>query len=421
MLKKIICTLILFFVTPTTFANTLDLVAEGAILIEVNTGTVLYDKNAFSQFYPASTTKLLTSYILLQQMQDPYATVMQTQSSKDIVPSDSSNIGLKVGDTYTYLDGIHGVLLNSDNFISHDLAVFHSGSIENFADVMNEVAAQAGAFNSNFVNPHGYHDPMHYTTPYDLALIARLAFSNANLNAIASKTMYNFTKLNTGASISLLNSSKLIRSETEYYNEYVKSSKTGYHTPAGYCLVAYAEYDNISLIGVILKSDSENQFPDMNKLLNYGGTNFSTHTINNQTLVFNTSYSKWAEPYVNYALTHKIITPSVVCYKSYLSGKDFTQILEKMLTHIEPEFWEQFYEPSNSLIFAQNNTLSGDYAKFILDKIYEQMPRSIVYERITSTANILDNTHITIEEAIYLAYQLYVDYLFASNQYLFTH
>ncbi|OOB78755.1 MAG: hypothetical protein ATN33_03620 [Epulopiscium sp. Nele67-Bin001] len=418
MLKKIIFSLVLLFVTPVTFASTLDLVAEGAILIEADSGTILYSKNPFSQFYPASTTKILTSYILLQDVVDPFSTVTQTQSSKDIVPADSSNIGLKVGDTYTYLDGIHAVLLSSDNFVSHDLAVFHSGSITEFANIMNDVATQAGAINSNFVNPHGYHEPMHYTTPYDLALIAKLAFSSPTLREIASTVSYNFTKTNTNTNISLLNSAKVLRSETEFFNEYAVAAKTGFHTPAGYCIVAYAEYDDISLIGVILKSDTENQFPDMNKLLNYGGSNFKSEVIDGNTLVFNVSYSYWAEPYVSYMLTNKIIEPSNANYKSYVTGEQFVKMLEKILPGMDGDYWDSFYEP-HSLMYAQHNTLTGSYAKFILNKVESTLPRSIISWGVTSTANILDNDYITLEEAIYLAYQLYVDYLYASNKYWF--
>ncbi|MEG0579604.1 MAG: D-alanyl-D-alanine carboxypeptidase, partial [Niameybacter sp.] len=127
-----------------------------------------------STFYPASTTKLLTSLLLVEDMQEG-ATITKSQDSLINVPSDSSHIGLKVGDSYSYTDGLHAILMGSDNFVSYDMSIFNASSINAFADKMNAKAKSLGANASHFVNPHGYHDPNHYTTPYDLALITSAA------------------------------------------------------------------------------------------------------------------------------------------------------------------------------------------------------------------------------------------------------
>ncbi len=320
--------------SPVTMANP-NIFASGAILIEANTGTVLYGKNEHQPFYPASTTKLLTSFILMDGSIDSHSVVTQTQSSKTIVPSDSSTIGLKVSDKYSYIDGLYAILLGSDNFITHDMAVFHSGSIQNFSDKMNLVATTAGALNSNFVNPHGYHDVDHYTTPYDLAMITNIAFNSEIVKQIAGTQTYEFTKLNTEDILELTNSSKLLDSSLVHYNPYVTASKTGWHIPGGNCLVAYAEYDDISLIGVVLKSSNPNHYYDMNNLFEYGVTNFKSTYVsdayNDTYVVENISNSLTFEPQdINISVNDNII--NVQSYNidntNYISIRDFANLLE---------------------------------------------------------------------------------------------
>ncbi len=311
-----------------------NIAANGAVLLDVNTGEILYGKNENERFYPASTTKVLTSLILLENMENKNAVLAQTQSSKDIVPSDSSSIGLTVGDTYSYLDGIHAVLLNSDNFISHDLAVLHSGSISKFSQTMNSVAHSVGATNSNFTNPHGYHDPQHYTTPADLAKIINLAFSSQPVIDIASKLTYNFTKINTGETVALNNTSQLINPESQHYNPYVVATKTGWHTAGGSCLVARADYDDISLIGIILQGESQARYTDMNELFSYGESTFKSTYIkdayNDGYVVENISINSDSDVktmYINVDGVLKMVKTHAIDDSNYVHIRDFATIL----------------------------------------------------------------------------------------------
>ncbi len=321
--------LIVLLITPQLLATPLPTIsADGAILIEPKTNTVLYAKNMNETFYPASTTKVLTCLALLQHLPlDQIAT--KTQDAVNTVPSDSSHIGLSVGDQYTVYDGLHGILMGSDNFISHDLAILDQGSMTSFANVLNTMMLNMPIYNSHFVNAHGYHDPNHYTTPYDLAQITKHAFSHPILTQIAGTPTYDFKVRNSGKVIPLKHTSLLLDSKSVYYNPAVVASKTGYHTPAGRTLVAKAVYDDIELIGVIMRADHPSQFEDMNTLLSYGAENFSFVSPEiGPAYIQNATYSEWAKPYVTQALENMWILPSIHNYQTNITSHEFVNLLK---------------------------------------------------------------------------------------------
>lgn len=344
MFYRLTCFLLFIFLSShLSFASNLPSIsAEAAILIEAHTGTVLYEKNAYQKLYPASTTKILTSLILLEEL-DLSTSITKTQDSVRTVPSDSSHIGLRIGDTFSAKDGLYGILLGSDNFIAHDMAVKCAGSIENFSRLMNQKAISLGATSSNFVNPHGYHDPNHYTTAYDLAQIARGAFSNPTLSKIAGTSTSSFHISNRNKTLSLTNTSRLLKSSTPYYNPNVVACKTGYHTPAGQTLVAKASYDNIDLIAVALKTTTPRQYEDINKLFEYGTKNFSTLQLSDGSyIVQKSTYTNWFAPYITYALEKSWIDIPPLSYKQPISNKDFIVLLKNVLASY-PAFYTNSY------------------------------------------------------------------------------
>lgn len=305
-MKKSFC-IIMFFLTlsiSTSIMAKPTIEAKGAILIETKTNTILYEKNAYSKFYPASITKLLTALLIQEQL--PEKTIItKSQSSVNTVPKDSSHIGLKVGDGYNKTNGLYGLLLGSDNFIAHDLAIANSGTISKFADLMNKRAEALGAKNTHFTNPHGYHDPQHYTTPYDMALIAKAAFSNPTIQKIAGTAKFNFYISNKNQTIPIKNTSRLLKSETSYYNPAVVASKTGYHSDAGQTLVAKAMYGDMELIAVVMYDKTPNQYIDVNKLLNYAKTYYSVEASNGTYTLKNKTISAWAAPSIHKAIETK--------------------------------------------------------------------------------------------------------------------
>lgn len=267
-----------------------EITAEGAILIEPKTNTILYEKNGHEAFYPASITKILTALIVSEEL-DEGAIITKSQACIENVPEDSSQIGLDVGDSYTKEEGLYGLLLGSDNYIAYDLACHTAGDIASFAAQMNAKAQSLGAYESHFVNPHGYHDPKHYTTPYDMAQIARGAFQDPLVEKIAGTRRHTFHIYNKAVSFPITNSSRLLKSETPYYNPNVVACKTGFHDDAQQTLVAKAVYDNIELIAVVMKDSTPTQYEDINKLFEYGRENFSLREMDGTYILDNKSIS----------------------------------------------------------------------------------------------------------------------------------
>lgn len=147
---------------------------ESAIIIDYRTGEILWEKNSDQKSAPASTTKIMTAIIILENHDlDEKVTV---SSNFPYVPG--SSIAIDHGETFTVEQLLYATLVKSANDAAHALAEYHSGSIEAFAKVMNEKALEIGAVNTNFANPHGLDNPNHYTTAYDLAMIARYCYDN---------------------------------------------------------------------------------------------------------------------------------------------------------------------------------------------------------------------------------------------------
>lgn len=353
MKKKFFTTLIIWATCSTQlFGATLpNISADGAILIEPKTNTILYAKNINETFYPASTTKVLTCLALANDLNFEDIAI-KTQDSVNTVPSDSSHIGLNVGDTYTVYDGLHGILMSSDNFISHDLAIMDKGSIDDFAIHMNELAVSVGALNSNFVNPHGYHDENHYSTPYDMSQITKAAFNDPIVMEIAGSQNYNFQIINKQQNIPLKHTSSLLDPNSDFYNPNAIASKTGFHTPAGRTLVAKAVYDDIELIGIVMRTNSPNQFVDMNNLFEYGSKYFKeTTTDTGITFVSNNTYSAWAKPVITKALQEGWISNNTINYTSNIFGNTFIDILKNAI----PESYHSYLNHHNSSYIYETN------------------------------------------------------------------
>ena len=149
--------------------------AKGAILIEADTGTILYGKNIHEKLYPASTTKILTTLIAAERC-ELNETVKFSAEAVNSIERASSNMGIDIGQELTMEQCLYGILVYSANEVANAVAEHVSGSIDAFVELMNERAAELGATDSHFVTTNGLHDDAHYTTPYDLAQIGRAFF-----------------------------------------------------------------------------------------------------------------------------------------------------------------------------------------------------------------------------------------------------
>lgn len=215
--------------------------ASGKVLIEQSSRRVLYGENQNEKCYPASTTKVLTAYIALQRL--PLNLVVTIP--KQAAGVEGSSIYLKAGEKITVEDLLFGLMLRSGNDAATALAIAVAGSVDAFADLMNETAASLGAKNSHFVNPHGLHDDNHYTTPYDLALITAAAYELEDFNRIVGTSVRKIEV--DGQATAIGNKNKLLK-----LYDGANGVKTGYTTKSGRCLVGGAKRENMQLITVAL-------------------------------------------------------------------------------------------------------------------------------------------------------------------------
>ncbi len=246
-------------------------VAEAMGVFLPSDGTISFQKNIYEKMYPASTTKIMTAYLAITQGNlDDYVTVSENAVDQ---PSDSSVCGLHAGDQIKLSDLLYGLMLRSGNDAAIAIAEHISGSVEEFADLMNETARSFGATNTHFVNPNGLHDDDHYTCVYDLYLI----FSHAieleefvNLIQTTSYTVYYTDANGADTSQSWVNTNKYLNGEVSQPDGItVVGGKTGTTGAAGYCLVllSYNE-DNEPVISIVLKADARsNLYYVMNQVL----------------------------------------------------------------------------------------------------------------------------------------------------------
>lgn len=249
--------------------------AQGAILMEAQTGTILYEKNIHERLYPASTTKILTCLIGVEQCQMD-ETVTMSKEAVFGIPRDSSNVGLDVGEQISVEQCLYAILVGSANEAANALAEHVGGSEEAFVDLMNERAAELGCRDSHFVTTNGLHDEEHYTTPYDLALIAQKFFDNELLCKMSSTPTYYIPQSPTQPDDDLyINThNKMLFPGGKYNYEYIVGSKTGYTDNARQTLVSCAEKDGMKLICVVMREESPHQFEDTISLFDYGFSNF---------------------------------------------------------------------------------------------------------------------------------------------------
>lgn len=251
--------------------------AQAAILMDADTGAILYSKNINEKLYPASTTKIMTC-LLAREKGNLDDMVEFTKTAVFSVPADGSNMGMDVGESITMEQCLYGILVGSANEVANAVAEHIAGTIDDFVDMMNERAKQLGCTNTHFVNTNGLYDDNHYTTAYDLALISRAFFQDEMLCKIGNTARYHFEPTATQPDDFYLNNKhKLITGEIAY--DGIRGGKTGYTNEARQTLVTCAEQDGIKLICVVFKEESPAQFTDTVELLDYGFHNFQAMNI----------------------------------------------------------------------------------------------------------------------------------------------
>jgi len=260
--------------------NDADLNAQAAILVEKNTGMIVYEKNADKRMFPASTTKILTVHLGL--LLGDLASTVTTSPTSLMLPSDSSKIPLAEGEQINFKDLLYATMVRSGNEGANLIAETISGSNAAFVDKMNQYAVSIGCKDTHFVNPHGLHDVNHYTTAYDMALIAREAMQNETFADIAASTTYELPKSNVYRARLLTCRTNEFFGDTQStsYYQYANGIKTGFTDAAQYCFVGSAEKDGVEFISVVFYAGSYRQcWSDTKKLMEYGFTQYVNTSV----------------------------------------------------------------------------------------------------------------------------------------------
>ncbi len=253
--------------------------SSGSVLMDASTGKVLIQKDMNKQLYPASTTKILTAIIAIEKL-DLSSTLTASRSAVMAIPSGYSNAGIKVGESLNVNDLLEMFLIHSANEVGYIFAEEISGNIENFANLMNQKATELGCINTHFTNPSGIHDINHYSTAYDMALIARYCMKNETFRNIVNKKSCKFSATDLYPEERYFkNTNSLLDPSNRYYYEYAIGIKTGFTTQAKNCLIAGAQKNGIELIAVMLGAEAtENgqsgRYIDAKNLFDFGFENY---------------------------------------------------------------------------------------------------------------------------------------------------
>lgn len=272
-----------------------ETVGESILVVERKTNSIIYSKEPDKRMYPASTTKMLTALVTLDYFNKDDLITAGDEVNK--IPPNSSVANVGSGETLTVENILTGLLISSGNELACVLALNVAQKKENktdinyedaekiFAELMNEKAKNLGATNSNFVNPHGYHDSNHYSTARDLYIIANALLENETLKNIVKINRFRQDGADKASnpdkvikSYDWTNSNRLLTSTTYKY-EYATGIKTGSTDEAGKCLVASAEKEGKELLAVILNSDEAGRWNDAKSLFEYGFNEFRVTSL----------------------------------------------------------------------------------------------------------------------------------------------
>ncbi len=253
---------------------------EAAIVMEAFTGTVLYEKNADEQLYPASITKIMTALLAVENSS---MDEQVTFSMDAVYKTEGSGISRDVDEVMSMKDCLYGLMLESSNECAYAIAEHVGGTYDNFIQMMNEKATELGCSYTHFNNPHGLPDENHYTCARDMALISKAALKNETFRLITSTRRYTISPTNKHAEETYLtNHHKMLnnwKGDSSYLYDGCIGGKTGYTSVAQSTLVTFAERDGMTLICVVMKEKSPGHYVDTTNLLNYCFENFQLWNV----------------------------------------------------------------------------------------------------------------------------------------------
>ena len=247
-----------------------DLVCASCVLMDAYTGEILFSKNPDAKRYPASTTKIMTLLVSIENC-DGREIVTVPACASDVT-LDSTRVPVYPGEKMPMMDLWYGLIFNSGNDAANAIAYLTSGSIDKFVAEMNKKAAELGMTNTHFANAHGLHNTQHYTTARDMAKLTFYALDIDLFREITFSTGYTMQPTSLRGELVLDHHYGITDYASKYYYPYARGIKTGWHTKAGQCYIGAADKDGYELIAVVLSSggNKADKWVDAKKLFEYG-------------------------------------------------------------------------------------------------------------------------------------------------------
>ena len=285
----------LFLLIPINI-NALEINSSHAILYNMNDNIVIFEKDADTKTYIASLTKIMTTIVAIENIEDINETVtIPYEGLEGLIEANASVAGFKLGQKVTYKDLLYGILLPSGADAAKTIAYYISGSEDNFVDLMNEKAIALGLTNTHFANTTGLDTDNHYSTVRDISIILKYALQNKIFKEIYTTNTY--TTSDNSLTFKSVYSNYLNRFNIE--NKYIYGSKTGYTDKAGYCLSTIANYDGVEYLLITTNADGTSNYPlhimDANMIYDYYTSNYHYLDIVNENdtlLTLNTKNSE---------------------------------------------------------------------------------------------------------------------------------
>lgn len=278
--------MLMIFSTSFVFATSEEpsIISEAAILMDNNTGKILYSKNENKKMYPASTTKIVTAILTLENCNlDEVVTVSYDAAMS--IPEGYSSAYLQIGEQLTVEQLLQLLLIHSANDAANVLAEYVGGSVESFVSMMNTKVNELGLSNTHFTNTYGMHNDNHYTTAQDLAIIMKYCMKNEDFRKLAGSASCAIPATNKFGTRSYTSTNELIIPNSSNYYPYLTAGKTGYTSQAGDCLVSCSYKDDLELICVVLGGKTvdgiSTRFSETKTLYEYGYNNYSIKTLLN--------------------------------------------------------------------------------------------------------------------------------------------
>ncbi len=376
--------------------NEINITSESGILIDFESGDVLFEKNPHKIMYPASTTKIMTAILTLENANLNDEVIID----KETPFTGGSRIYVKEGEVFTVDQLLNSLMIESANDSAVALAKHISGSVEEFASLMNKRAKELGALDTNFRNPHGLPDKEHVSTAYDLAMISQYAMTIPKFTEIVKTVRYQIPETEKTNEIRYFrNRNRLLwgtgpsnrmdydgkRIDIKY--DIVDGIKTGYTSEAQQCLVSSASKDNRRVISVVLKAIRTNVYSDSKRLIDYGFDNFSVVNLINSGVVLKTvEVENGVEDILD------LVTQDTI---SKIVPKDYTSSDIKQTIEVNPEIKAPINkgEVLGKLSYTLNGDIIGETNLLARDFIDEKQIYKVV-KRIQDPANM--NIYIVI-------------------------